>query len=983
MRKKAALLLFYGLLAIAAPSHTQGNSPGYELEVDELLDWKRVYEHSGTLILQTNPADSRDSSRVASVGASGGYIVYRAKSSLRSFAVYAYGTADRAFERLRFSISADGKTYRSVTPDLHEDGGDRGDPPAAVYESRGFPSGTKYLKIAFTGGEAGSGTTPAIGKAVLNGPGTAGASKTSGPVLYGSMIMLNRASEESDSVVYYTTDGSDPRTSPTRKRYGSPIPIVSYTTLKTTEAALSGADQETGGKVSTYTYVPYPLTPQPPGLSDPLDDFGKTAVRSNLYLAQNDSVYFDNDGSRAARATTSGGMLLYRTDYDMTSFAARSFYFTGQPFEKLRFYASPDGQRYEEIVADGYPSGYPESNWQPYSYESSSLPTGTRFLKIELRGTAKAWTPQLSELAINRTTASVTLASSRSGNVVRAEMSSATSGARIYYRLNKNEDYVPYTGPIRLQGYNQLETYAVKDGLLPSPLRSYSVNASSDVQVDRFGQMETAKFAGKVTGEAQLAADAKADADYYGSLTPPRDRDKYGGLAGSAVKYGWTATGFYGIRQMGGRPVMTTPEGNLYFSLAVNGVTAQETYSLIKGRETKFEHVPPYAGEYKPAYLGTDNFSFFVANKYLKTGRFSTESDIYAEAIGRLQKWGFNAIGAYSPEKYGEEGRFPYYRMLPLEGMSWARLDGLSIFDIYAPNAEAKLDQAFAQSVAPHKDDPMLVGYFIGNEFDFHRFYTDVPKLKASSAAIKGKLVETLKGKYVTVEAFNAAWKTSFKSFDEMKDSALTLKASPAWRDMDAFFAAYLDDFFGTVSRLYRKYDPNHLLLGDRWITTTFHNETVRRMLAEAEGKYVDVISLNYYTYKLEPDLLQEVFVKSGGKPILMSEFGYGTSEQGLEPLLKNSAANQFQRGMRYRNYVEGVAVLPYTVGANVFNYVDQAGLGRYWQGQWGEHYNSGLVNVADRPYKDYLAAAKATNDVIYQVMLGERPKFYYDFSKK
>ena len=50
------------------------------------------------------------------------------------------------------------------------------------------------------------------------------------------------------------------------------------------------------------------------------------------------------------------------------------------------------------------------------------------------------------------------------------------------------------------------------------------------------------------------------------------------------------------------------------------------------------------------------------------------------------------------------------------------------------------------------------------------------------------------------------------------------------------------------------------------------------------EGKYSDVISINYYSYKIEADLLNEVYTKSGGRPILLSEFGYGTAEQGLQP---------------------------------------------------------------------------------------------------
>jgi len=860
-----------------------------------------------------------------------------------------------------------------VTPDVHEE---PGEPPAVSYESRGFPAGTKYLKIVFASGAA----APEIGEVALNGADVGSASKPSGPVLYGSMVMLKP--EKEGGTVYYTTDGSDPRTSPTRKTYGAPIPIEGETLLKTTAASRADGVASLAAAVSTYAYTPYPLVAPPSGVDDPLDGFVLTDTRANVYTASDNPNYFGGDGKRAARSTLSPGQLIYRAEYDMTSFAVRSYYFAGLPLTKLKFYVSPDGKQYREIAADAYPSGYPVSNWQPYAYENMSLPVGTRYLKIELLGKEKSWTPQVSEVAINLNTASVSMATSKTSGGMKAALATVTKGARIYYRLNQADDFAPYTGPIRLQGFNRLEAYAVKDGLKPSPIRSYSVNASDDVQLDRFGQMEEAIFAGKVKSETELVADAQADAEYYGSLQPPAGRDEYGGLDGSKDKYGLKATGFFDIQRMKGRPVMTTPSGNLYFSLAVNGVTANETYSLVKGRETKYESVPPYAGEYKPAYIGTNSFSFFVANKYRKTGVFPTEHDIYMEAIERLQKWGFNGIGGFSPEKYGEEGLFPYTRMLPVDGVSGSKINGLSIFDIYAPGVEAKLDQAFAQAVAPHKDDPMLVGYFIGNEYDFHKFYAVVPNLKASKAAIKGKLVERLKAKYGTVNAFNKAWKTNFDSLESLKEAKLPLQTKEAWADMNALFADYLDRFYGTVSRLYRKYDSNHLLLGDRWTVTAFRDGKLRGMIGSAEGKYVDVISLNYYSSKVETDLLDDLYAKSG-KPILMSEFGYGTAEQGLEQLIKNTASNQTQRGMRYRNYVEGVAALPYVVGANVFNYVDQAGLGRYWQGVWGEHYNSGLLNVADRPYKEYVTAAKRTNDEIYKVVLGERTKYFFDFSKK
>ncbi|WP_308638133.1 chitobiase/beta-hexosaminidase C-terminal domain-containing protein [Paenibacillus silvisoli] len=980
MKKNAALLLLYGLLVCLIPLSSTVNASRltfYEIEVDHLRDWELVYKHSDSLALKKFPGETIDPTRVKRGGVSGEYIVYRAKGYLRSFSVYAYyqPEAKNAYDHPVFYISGDGTTYKKVVPDIHEEDGQL---IGVTYESRKFPAGTKYVKIAYQGRSVAK--SPTIGKVVLNGPSRVDASVSSGTVPYGRMVMLNKA--EKGETVYYTTDGSDPRTSQTRKHYGSPIAVVNSLLLRVTSVNHSGTGQSAASGVSTYRYEPAPKSAAPAGMIDPLDNFKRLASRSNLYVAKDQPGYFDNDKGRFARTTAAPGSMIYRTDYDIASVTVYSSFFDGIPIEELRFFVSPDGKQYKQVTAAANPVGYSVGNWQQYAYEAAALPEHSRYLKIVLLGSSKAWSPQVSKVVINQNTASVKLASSRSDDAVTAALTSATKGARIYYRLNKGPDFLLYSKPLLLKGYNALEAYAVRDGLVPSPIRNYTINAGKEIQVDRFGQMKAASFAGKVTSEKELAGDAGADASYYGSLKPPSGRDRYGGLAGSAKSYGLAAKGYFAIQRMGSRKVMTTPDGNLYFSLAVNGVSAHETFTRIAGREQKFESVLPYQGANKSAYIGKDNYSFYIANKFRKTGIFPTEHAIYSEAVTRLPKWGFNGVGNYSPEKYGEEGKLPYVRMLPLSSMEWAKLEGISIFDIFAPNAAAKIDKAFANALAPHKNDKMLIGYFIDNEYDFHKFYTNVPKLKASKAAIKGKLVQRLQQKYGTIGAFNASWKTTFKSFGDMKEAVLPLSTSASWRDMEQFFDYYLDTFFGTVYRAYRKYDPNHLLLGDRWITTTFHDEKIRSALAKAEGKYTDVISINYYTYKLEADLLKEVYEKSGGKPILFSEFGYGTGEQGLAPLLPNSAANQFQRGMRYRNYVEGAAVMPYVVGAHLFNYVDQAGLGRYWQGEWGERYNSGLVNVADRPYKEYVKAIMDTNYDIYKVMLGQRQKFYYDFKK-
>jgi hypothetical protein len=90
-------------------------------------------------------------------------------------------------------------------------------------------------------------------------------------------------------------------------------------------------------------------------------------------------------------------------------------------------------------------------------------------------------------------------------------------------------------------------------------------------------------------------------------------------------------------------------------------------------------------------------------------------------------------------------------------------------------------------------------------------------------------------------------------------------------------------------------------------------------------------------------------------------------------------AAGLRQCGLAYRNYVEQSATLGFIVGIEWFTLVNQATTGRWFSKYNGESYNTGLVSVADRPWKDMLAEVVETNHGIYNLLLGKRAPFAWD----
>lgn len=500
--------------------------------------------------------------------------------------------------------------------------------------------------------------------------------------------------------------------------------------------------------------------------------------------------------------------------------------------------------------------------------------------------------------------------------------------------------------------------------------------------VDRFGQSAGLAFPAKVKTEAELQQDVKEEAAWLDGLQPPV-RDAFGGWPGSRERYGLQRTGFFHLEKQDQRWILVDPDGNAFFHLGVCALQPADDFTYFAGRERIYEWLPERNGEFQTAfhpdgYWQPHVVSFHLVNTIRKFGRPYAAATYTTRMIERLRKWGFNSAGAFGAGDAGvrRQANFPHVAHLPLT--TWEGFPDVpgthGVFDPFSNKLREQCNKRFAEKLPPQADDPLLIGYYLANE----PLWEEIPGAVAAldgTHPCKRRLAQVLEEQYQTIAEFNRAWETSLPSFAEVATRGLSVKTRAAREDLQRFTGIFLDAYFRLVTETFRRYDRNHLLIGNRFQPRTIDNETVCRL----SGKYMDIVSFNYYTYGFDGKLLERVHRWIGDRPMFFSEFYFSaTGDSGLTGGGKDVAI-QRERGLAYRHYVEHAAALGYVVGIEWFTLVDQATTGRWFEKYNGEAANTGLIAVTDRPWREMLSEMLKTNYGIYDVCSGAHVPFVFD----
>ncbi len=452
--------------------------------------------------------------------------------------------------------------------------------------------------------------------------------------------------------------------------------------------------------------------------------------------------------------------------------------------------------------------------------------------------------------------------------------------------------------------------------------------------VDEFGQANLVNYPEKAKSLEQLKQEWATEENETVS-TEPYNYSRFGGYKQQRVK----ATGFFRTEKIDDRWWFVDPEGYLFLSIGVDCVNLGGGGNVrdVEHRDGMYKELPPahILEQYGQTGRGGRGFSSFgLWNQYRRFGDDFPEK-ARELVFKRMDKWGLNTIANWSDTRIMQMNRKAF--LIPLRGLGIAH-DLMGLCDVYTPDFEATVRKNLKEFVEPYKNNPWLIGYFIGNEPAWLN-----EEARLCDLILKGKErpIRSALKKYLT----------------ENGDTPQTRKA---------FVFSTFRTFLSTTNRILKQQDPNHLNLGIRFGNIGVLDPAILQICSEA----FDVLSFNCYDLYPDPHMMDRALAITN-LPMIIGEYHFGTVDRGMAQSLWQVNSQQ-ERGVAYRYYTERAYAHPGLIGTGYFQWCDQDLTGR---GD-GENYNCGLIDVTDRPYREQVEAMMETAKHLYDIHLGTRPPF-------
>jgi hypothetical protein len=388
--------------------------------------------------------------------------------------------------------------------------------------------------------------------------------------------------------------------------------------------------------------------------------------------------------------------------------------------------------------------------------------------------------------------------------------------------------------------------------------------------------------------------------------------DRYGGWKGKQFE----ATGFFRTEHDGERWWLVTPEGSAFLSLGIN--------------------------HYHPGWWTMDeNRDHWVkAWGAKRPWDDAWKRGFRDEAVRDCRHLGLNTLGYHCETDILLDPPLgpvmPYVRQyVPIRFSSYMKPKPEDYLDIFDPSFADRCDEVARERVKPYADDPMVLGYAMSDvptmtDSESNSPWSGGPTwpkvLRNKGADVPGKqaYVATMRERHATIGAFNAAYGAAFDSWD-------ALAAAVDWRpqtdmgneaekaDNMAFMRVCVEQYYKVATEAFRRYDTNHLFLGDKWQANgdSYHN------VADVIAPYCDVAYFQCYgeySY-MKPRL--DTWSKLSGLPLLDGDSSYGAPKDHMPNPGGTVMPTQAARVAATREFCEEAFARPDFVGWHICGIIE------------------------------------------------------------
>lgn len=414
--------------------------------------------------------------------------------------------------------------------------------------------------------------------------------------------------------------------------------------------------------------------------------------------------------------------------------------------------------------------------------------------------------------------------------------------------------------------------------------------------------------------------------------------DQYGGV----LSIQGEATGWFHVEEIDGRWYFITPEGHGMVSLGVTHAVETMDRDELGLFESRYEKSEPKLAE------------FFIE---------------------QFKSWGFNSSGYGAMPTF--EQRIPFPAVIWTEGPRSFSLgpNNGSFSDVYDPAVQERLRQLVRRRAARYVNNRYCLGYMFIDLPIWHLSvetretapnYVDFMRDLGPEGAGKKAYVEFLREKYGDdIAAVNAAYGIEAESFDSLlqgnpldgaeKNAAITT-------DDEEFLNRIADTYYTVVTTELRKADPNHLILGDKFMAEA---DRTHDSILRTAAKYVDAMSFQPMgTAVMHKDYWNHVNELTG-KPIVLADTD--TTARELSPQKDQADTSEYETktGENTYAYYTNTMESPAVIGIHRCTVRDlEIWKPRTWR--------AGLLKADDTPYPIMSDYARKTSMAIYTMAYGE-----------